>query len=397
MVTPCSAGSPAASSRARRSRPSATALTTSLPPLTQSPPLQTLGLPVAPVAGSATTQPRASSATPGNCARQRAELRLADGERRRGRTARSCSVPATGLAVLRRAPRGAPTSLPPASRTNATGTRFATRRTPSFARRLHLVRVAAHRRSRRGGRPSSRPRRRAARTRARRRSPCCRRRRRRTRPSRGPRAGPRASSARSTPSRRRRPGPSSPGMPSRVSAPEAQAEEDRVVLARASCVAVHVLRRPRRPCGSRRRARCTHSTSCERVVGVQLVRRDPGRVEPPGERSLLEDTAWCPSSARYAAHASDAGPAPTQRDALRLRPARLGSKSGRSASAVAVSVAKRCRRPIAIGVAVPRRCRRTRPRRAPRPGTPARTSTPRMFCSRIVRAAAAHVAASRSS
>src|SRR5688572_7108735 len=45
-------------------RPSATAFTTSLPPLMQSPPAKTFGFPVWQLAGSATTQPFESSSTP---------------------------------------------------------------------------------------------------------------------------------------------------------------------------------------------------------------------------------------------------------------------------------------------------------------------------------------------
>ena len=183
------------------------------------------------------------------------------------------------------------------------------------------------------------------------------------------------------------PGPSSPGIPSLRVRAQAQAEEDGVVLGEQLRRRARPCR-PRRPSAARRPSDATHSTSCERVVGVQLVRRDAGRVEPARQRALLEDRRVVPLEREVRRARERRGPGADA--ARRCLPASRGLRreerprcacARRRLRRVALQPPDRDRRRGAS------RCRRTRPRRAPRPGRRARTSSPRMFCSKMVRAA----------
>ncbi len=113
----------------------------------------------------------------------------------------------------------------------------------------------------------------------------------------------------------------------------------------------------------------------------------PYSLSPPDlARASNRDTSW-PSTASRCAQASPAGPAPTTATRLPVGAAR---SNGCTPAAISVSVAWRCRRPISTG----------------RPSASIRTQAsshsvsvghtrahmpPRMFCSKMVRAAASGV------
>ena len=273
----------------------------------------------------------------------------------------------------RRRRRAAPRACPRRrARTPRAGS-WTTRRTPSLRAPLHLVRVAAHLARRRGGRPSSR-----------RSAPSCAHSRATsiavlppptttTRPSLGrcrrrelhlldPRR--RADHARPVLAR---------DAELRVRA-EPEPEEHRVVLARGAsppCTSV-----PTSTPGPDLDAERLHPLHlAQRVLGVQLVRRDAGRVEAAGQRALLEDDRRVPLERQVAAHASDAGPAP---DAARRASRRRFAFGDEQAPRAARASPSRSRSAAAArsrlaSAATP--CRRRRPRRAPRPGRRARTSS----------------------
>ena len=319
-------------------RPSATALTTSLPPLTQSPPENTFGLPVAPVAGSATTQPRASSATPGNCCATRAQLRLPDGDARRGRTAGRRRCPLDGRAVARRDDPQRPDAPARVAHDRPSGCTCSMRRTPSLRAPRQLVLVAAHLLRRRAGRPSSTSS-----------APSCAHSRATssavfppptttTRPSFGRAAAcelhlldprRRADDARA----RLRPGSPS-ACPRRARGPRNTAS-----YSARSCAPV--TSRADLDAGPDRPHRATAPTRPRAATSsrVQLVRRDAGRVEPARQGALLEDGRVVPLERELRREGERRRARAHARDALARRRLRARQQTARAGRCVAVSVA----------------------------------------------------------
>ena len=119
---------------------------------------------------------------------------------------------------------------------------------------------------------------------------------------------------------------------------------------------------------------CTHSISRSASSRVQLVRRDAGRVEPARAAARFSKiVAWCPSHRELRRERERRRPRAHARDAL-LRSAPAGVRAARAGpSSQSPSRSAGGARWRSACSATPRT--RTTPRRAPRPGRRARTSS----------------------
>ena len=129
----------------------------------------------------------------------------------------------------------------------------------------------------------------------------------------------------------RTPGPLSPGMPSVDIGTEAGAEKQRH-RNRAPAPRRSGRARSRPRCGSRRRASGRTPPRARASSAGILYGATPEVLSPPARRRFSKIVTAKPSSARYDAQASDAGPAPTQATRLPLAGAR-GSSARRPACA----------------------------------------------------------------